>query len=255
MNTFLEWARLQNLLAETYVTFDPKQYDAIFDAELEKLITRVKDPARLQALEEMRGFRWLGYIATAVRSSGYREYRTWRETVHEVVAKLLTGGLFRGYDESKHGPMLLRFKSATWNAIRNIVQKDTTRKRHLPSVPVERGHDVPAPSPAQHDEQVIHDFRQLVRKRLGTLALAVLDTRLDGDTMESLVGSPSLGNPTRNAIGKAAQDIKALAREFAIAAGDSELLRKIEKAMAAAESSLTKRKATIAARARQAAVA
>jgi len=247
MNTFLEWARLCNLLQETYITFDPKRYDELFDQELEKLTTRVKDPARLRALEEMRGFKWLGYIATAVRSSGYREYRTWREAVHDVVTKLLLGTLFRGYDESTHGPFLLRFKSAVWNAIRNIVQKDQTRKRRLPSVPAEHGEDVPAPSPAQ-DEQVIKDFRRLVHKRLGALALAVLDTRLDGDTMESLVGSPSLGNPTRNAIGKAAQDIKAIAREYAVSVGDSELLRRIQQAMAAAESSLTKRKATIAAR-------
>ena len=32
MNTFWEWLRLQNLLGETYVAFDPKQYDELFDA-------------------------------------------------------------------------------------------------------------------------------------------------------------------------------------------------------------------------------
>jgi len=248
MNTFWEWLKLQAAVNETYVTFDPKQYDAIFDAELEKLITKVRDPARLRSLQEMRGFKWLGYIATAVRSSGYREYRQWRETVHEVVTKLLLGKLFSGYDETRSGPFLLRFKSSVWNAIRNIVQKDQTRRRRLPSVPAEHGEDIPAPSPAQHDEQIIHDFRQVVRKRLGTLALAVLDTRLDGDATESLVGSPSLGSPSRNAIGRAVVDIKELAREFAVAVGDSELLKKIQQAMAAADASLAKRKATIAAR-------
>ncbi len=246
MQTFWEWLRLQNLFAETYVTFDPRQYDDLFNQELEKLIARVRDPARLQALEQMRGFKWMGYIATAVRSSGFREYRTWRETIHEVVVKLLTGKLFSGYDDQRHGPMHLRFKNSVWNAIRNIVQKEQTRKRHA-AVPFERGDDVPAPSPAQ-DEQVVDDFRQLVRRQLGALGVAVLDAQLAGEPSQSLVGCKALGNPTSHAIGRVVQDIKHLAREFAIAVGDSELLRGIETAMAAEEARLAKRKATIAAR-------
>ena len=231
----------------TFVTFNPRQYDDLFDAELEKLIAQVRDPARLQALEQMRGFKWLGYVATVVRSSGFREYRTWRETIHDVVVKLLTGKLFSGYDEQRHGPMHLRFRSAVWNAIRNIVQKEGTRKRRGPTVPFEPGDDVAAPPPAQ-DEQIVDDFRQLVRRRLGGLGLAALDARLAGETPQSLVGCKAVGNPTSRAIGRVVRDIKELAREYAVAVGDSELLRGIETAIAAAEASLAKRKATIAAR-------
>ena len=246
MRTFWEWLRLQNLFAETYFTFDPRQYDDLFDAELEKLIARVRDPARLQALEQMRGFKWLGYIATAVRSSGFREYRTWRETIHEVVVKLLTGKLFSGYDEQRHGPMHFRFRNSVWNAIRNMAAKEQTRRRHA-AVPFERGDDVPAPPPAQ-DEQIVDDFRQLVRRQLGGLGVAVLDARLAGETSQSLVGCKAVGSPNSNTIARVVQEIKRLAREHAIAVGNSELLRGIETAMAAEDARLAKRKTTIAAR-------
>ncbi len=98
------------------------------------------------------------------------------------------------------------------------------------------------------DEQIIHDFRRLVRQRLGDLALAVLDARLNGEKTESLVGSPSLGSPNRNAIGRVVTQVKELAKEFAASLGDSELLRRIEQAMAAAERAVEKRNATVAAR-------
>ncbi len=246
MRTFLEWATLQSILVETYFSFDPKRYDELFDQELEKLIARVRDPARLNPLEAMRGTKWTGYIATALRSSGYREYRAWREAVHEVAVKLLLGKLFTGYDETRHGPMLLHFKQSVWNIIRNLVAKEQTRRRRLPSVPAEQGYEVP--STPDQDEQIIHAFRRLVRTRLGDVAFAVLDARLNGEKTESLVGLKELGSPSRNAIGRVVTQVKELAREFAASLGDSELLRQIKKAMAAAEAAVEKRKAMVAAR-------
>ena len=48
-----------------------------------------------------------------------------------------------------------------------------------------------------NDEQTVEQFRDLVRDRLGGLALAVLDLRLsgEGDT-KSLVGADEYGRPT-----------------------------------------------------------
>lgn len=144
--------------------------------------------------------------------------------------------------------MLLRFKQSVWNIIRNLVAKEQTRRKRIPSLSVERGEDVPAPSPKQDDEQIIHAFRRLVRQRLGNLALAVLDARLNGEKTESLVGVKELGSPSRNAIGRIVTQVKELAREFAASLGDSQLLRRIEQAMAAAGRAVEKRKETIAAR-------
>ena len=53
MQTFYEWLsqiNLLRLLEGTWFTFDPKQYDQLFDGELEKVIARVKDPACAKSL-------------------------------------------------------------------------------------------------------------------------------------------------------------------------------------------------------------
>ena len=44
-------------------------------------------------------------------------------------------------------------------------------------------------------KKVIHDFRRLVRRRLGELGVAVLNVRLAGGEMKSLVGRPDIGSP------------------------------------------------------------
>jgi hypothetical protein len=148
--------------------------------------------------------------------------------------------------------MELRFKCAVGNAIRNIVEKEKTRRRYLPSVPIAQefvpgsvtADDLPAKSVPQ-DEKIIHDFRELVRRRLGDLAVAVLDARLDGIETKSLVGCPSLGSPGKWTIKKVVVGIKELAREFF--RGDPEMLRRIEKAMAGESETIGKRRAAMAA--------
>ena len=136
--------------------------------------------------------------------------------------------------------------------------KEKTRRRYLPSVPIAQEFvpgcatpdDLPAP-PAQDDddhEKVIHDFRELVRRRLGDLALAVLDARLSGEETKSLVGCVSLGSPGKWRIKMLVQEIKRLAREYAASLGDPELLRGIERAMGSESETIRKRRAAMAAR-------
>ncbi len=248
MQTFMQW--VANLrLVETYYTFDPAEYNHLFDQELEKVIARTHDPAHRQALEGMRGFRWLGYIAAAVRNSGFRDQREIQERSHDIAVKLLVGGLFRDYDERRHGPMDLRFKRSVGNAIRNMVEKEKNRRRLLPTTPLDQAAE---PSSMTGDdgggEKVIHDFRKLVRKRLGGLGVAVLQVRLDGGEVKSLVGLPALGSPGKWVIKKVVGEIKQLAREYAASLGDPELLRRIERAMAAEEETIEKRRASLRAR-------
>jgi len=255
MQTFYEWLAKVRLLAETWVTFDAKQYDALFEEELEKVIARVRDPACRQALERMRGFDWVSYIAGWVRHAGYRDYRAQQERTHEIVVTLLMGKLFRGYDERQHGPMDRRFKCAVANSIRNVVAKEQTRRRYLPSVSIGQefepggvtAEELPARSPTD-DEKIIEDFRNLLRNRLGGLAVAVLDARLGGEETKSLIGNPSLGSPGKWIIKRLVCQVKQLAREFAASLGDPELLRRIEKAMAGEEATVAKRQAAMAAR-------
>ena len=254
MENFWQWVRLRHLLEAAWYSFDPKQYNDLFDEELEKVIARVRDPAHRQVLERLRGFDWTGYVAGWVRHAGYHGYREAQERTHEVVTTLLMGKLFRGYDPRIHGPMDKRFKCAVGNTIRNLVAKEKTRRRYLPSIPIAQEFtpgcatpdDLPAKPAQDDDSKVIDDFRELVRRRLGSLGLAVLDVRLEGGETKSLVGCPSLGSPGKWTIKKVVAGIKALAQEFF--RGDPELLRRVEKAMEGESETVGKRRAAMAAR-------
>ena len=138
MQTFIEWlTRLR--LVETYYGLDNQQYNALFDAELAKVIQRVSDPVHREALLRMRQFNWTGYIAASVRNAGYLDQRERDEKVHEVAVKLLLGQLFKGFNEKISGPFDLRFRRSVGNAVRNIIEKEKTRRRYIPSVPI--GHE------------------------------------------------------------------------------------------------------------------
>jgi len=249
MLTFWAWLAQFNLI-ETYYGLDPAEYNNLFDAELEKVIEQVRDPAHRQALEGMRGFRWLSYIAAAVRNAGFRDQREVQERAHDVAVKLLMGRLFTGFDEKVSGPMDLRFKRSVGNAIRNMAELERNRRRLLPSMPLDQAAEPSGmPHADDHDERLVNRFRELVRRRLGGLGVAVLQVRLDGGEVKSLVGSKALGAPGRFVIKRVVGEIKQLAREFC--SGDPELLRRVEKAMAAEEETVGKRRASL--RARQAA--
>ena len=254
MLNFYDWlSRLRLLdrlrLLENYVTFDPKAYNRLFDEELEKVIARVANPAHRQALERMRSFDWMAYLAASVRRAGYRDYREGQEKIHDIAVKLLTGKLFWGFDERTSGPMDLRFKRSVANAIRNAIEKDNNRRRLLPTVAIQQAFelggiaadDLPGRSAPDQDEKVIEDFRQLVRDRLGDLGLAVFDLRIAGGETKSLVGSPTLGSPGKYVVKRLVQQIKRLAREYAISLRDATLLRRIEKAMADEAATIRKR--------------
>ena len=252
METFWHWLRLRNLLEAAWYSFNPAQYNALFDSELEKVVARVRDP---EALEHLRGFGWIVYVSSWVRHAGYRDQREVQEKTHDIVTKLLLGTLFRGYDPRIHGPMELRFRCAVANAVRNMIQKEKTRRRYLPTVPIAQeftpgsvtADDLPAKSARDDDSKVVEDFRELVRRRLGDLAVAVLDVRLEGGETKSLVGCPSLGSPGKWTVKKVVAGIKVLAREFF--RGDPELLRRVERAMAGESETVGKRRAAMAARA------
>jgi hypothetical protein len=70
--------------------------------------------------------------------------------------------------------------------------------------------------------------------------------RLDGGEVKSLVGCPDLGSPGKWVVKKTVQEIKELTREFF--SGDPELLRRVERAMAAEEETVEKRRASLRAR-------
>lgn len=256
MITFYDYLALRSRLRllETYFSFSPPQYNQLFNAELEKL--SASSPEHREALQRMRDFNWVGYIAASVRNSGCRDQREVQEKTHDIVVKLLTGGLFRDYDEQQHGPLDLRFKRSVGNAIKNMVEKQKNARRLLPTVPISQefeaggiaADDLPDRMPTENDEKVVNDFRHLVRSRLGELGLAILNARLQGQETKSLVGREDLGKPGRYVVKRVVQEIKALARDYAQRLGDPAFLREIERAFQREEATVQKRLATGAAR-------
>ncbi len=253
MHTFIEhvqYLALANRLAflETFYPLDSDAYDALFEAELEKLIARIKEPTVRGELEDIRGFRWTHYIAASVRNSGVTDPRELDERTHEIASKMLLGGLFTNYDPSRHGAFGHRFRASVRNATLNQRSKDRTRRRYIPSVPIsdEPGVGIPSSeiagrSLAGSDEGVIEDFRDLVHARLGPLGLAVFDFRMQGDETKALVGSVEYGEPTSYRIKQIVIAIKQLAKEFARQRGDEDFENQIERAMDAERRTVEKR--------------
>jgi hypothetical protein len=258
METFCDWLSCSSVLhglrlIETYFSFDARQYNHLFDDELHKL--SASSTQHSEALKRLAVFNWVAYIAKSVRNAGYRDQREVQERTHDIVVKMLTGGLFRDYDDRQHGPLDIRFKRSVANAIKNMVEKERNRRHYIPAVPIGQeftpGGVTDLPDRARHDDDdagVIDGFRGLVRKRLGELAVGVLDGFLQGTERKALVGNPELGRPGKAVIKRLVQKIKALAREYAAASGNSELLRSIGRATAREAATIRQRRTTAAAR-------
>ena len=125
-----------------------------------------------------------------------------------------------------------RFGASVRNEIANIISKSQIRRKYIPSVSITNdynGHGVAEkylpPAPAQ-DDGVISDFSDWLGRRLGPLAVAVLNARLQGDDIALLVGNERIGRPTRNKLRTTLQAIKQAAWEYAD--GDAGLRSRIE---------------------------
>ena len=257
MTTFYEFMTAPAFrlwLVETYFTLDAAKYNQLFDDAA--ATTSVSSPENRQALEGMRGFNWVGYIAKCLRNAGYRDQREVAERTHDIAVKFLTGGLFRDYDELKHGPIPKRWAAACRHAVINMIEKDRNRGRNIPTIPIGQEFtpggmsidELPDRAVAhdQDDERVIDDFRQLVRNRLGQLGIAVLDARLAGQETNSLVGREDLGSPGRWVLKNVVGQVKALTREFAQQRREPAFIRDIDRAFEREEKTVQKRLNTAA---------
>jgi hypothetical protein len=137
-----------------------------------------------------------------------------------------------------------RFRAATWNAIRNIAEKGRNRRKWFTAVdPVAMAGQYAGRAP--YNNNIVEEFRSLVGRKLGKLALAILDTRLEGGETKSLVGIPSL---SIYKIKQLVQQVKSLSRQFAERTGNWGFARMVARAMDSEQATVTKRKATAAAR-------
>jgi len=75
MRTFYEYLSDLDLLSrlwliETYYSFDPAQYNQLFDGRIGEGPGIGPIYSRQGRLKTMRGFNWVGYIARSVRNAG-----------------------------------------------------------------------------------------------------------------------------------------------------------------------------------------
>jgi len=106
-----------------------------------------------------------------------------------------------------------------------------------PSVMAERN---PARQPYSG---VLDDFRKMVAEKLGRLAAAILDWRIEGKDIKDMAGRAELGSPSVYSIKREVGEIKKLAHRFAMESGDPTFVQKVEKAMAGEAATVAKRQA------------
>ena len=236
--------------AQTYYSFDPTQYNRLFDEELEKVIQRVQDPAHRQILERMRGFNWVGYIAASVRHAGYRDQRQVQERTHDIVVKLLTGTLFAGFDERTSWSDGFEIQAVSGKRHQEHRREREEQATSCPTVPIGQTF-----GSVTADELPARSWTAKTMTKRWSMISA--NWSASGSVKSALPfsmcgwraarrnrwsASPEVGGKGRYVIKRVVQQIKALAREYAASLGDSELLRRIEKAMAGEEETVEKRR-------------
>lgn len=229
--TFADWIDHHHpLVSEVSGEFPKAGINRLFCRELDRLVAQVDDPQQRTELVRLRAFDWTGYIDRAARR--YFSDFDLDEVVHDVAVKLLMGGLFRDW---RGQPLDRRFKASVKNSLMNMAEKRGNRRRWFPAAQI--APDEVAGRGAPHEEDAIDDFRRLVRDRLGPLARAILDVRLDGGDTKALVGAPELGEPSSYRIKQTVQGLKALVGQF----GDDAFQTMVRRALDRQERTLQRR--------------
>lgn len=250
---FVEWLAHRDIAALLHLLegadyFSPTSYNSAFVAGLDELLGRIHDPAAREQIEAMKSFDFGAYIARSLARAGFTGENL-QEHFHALVVRLLLkpGKLFRGWNPEVHGPLDRRLKNATWNGIRNIAEKERNRRKWStntdPGVMADR-----FAGRQDQSSSLVDQFRRLVSQRLGTLAAAILDWRLDGREIKDMVGNPQFGSPSVHAIKREVAEIKKLAHEFAIQNDDPAFLNAVERGIAGEARTVAKRQQSMAAR-------
>ena len=251
MSLFIDWMTYRDVatllaLLEHAEFFDPRSYNPAFESELEKLIARIQNPELRKQVSELRGFDFGGYLAGSLRKAGFKDDDL-QDGFHEIAVKMLvTGKLFSGWNPQKHGFLLQRYRRSVWNGIRNLAAKDRHRRKWFQSAdPTVMAGQFPSRGAYS---ALLDDFRKVVKEKLDSLALTILDTKLAGEDAKSLVGNASVGSPSIYNIKQSMRALKRLAQEFAVKTGNTEFINLLDRAKALEMSTVEKRKATVAAR-------
>jgi hypothetical protein len=95
---------------------------------------------------------------------------------------------------------------------------------------------------------LLDDFRKVVEEKLGSLALAIFDTKLENRDAKSLEGNASVGSPSIYNIKQSMRALKKLAQEFAVKTGNTAFINLLDRAKASEMATVNKQKQAVAAR-------
>jgi hypothetical protein len=222
-------------LLEVSTEFPKGEINSLFRQQLDRRASQLGISEN--QLIQMHEFDWVGYIARSLRNAGFSDDQIDLMT-QDIVVRLLVkpGKLFSAWDGN--APIMARFKTSVRNAVINLAQKRQTRRRNIPSRSIhhEFGLDMAAQSEPT-DNEMIDQFRNLVRDRLGELGTAILDRRLVGEDVKDLIGSEEYGSPSSYRVKETVKAIKTLAQQF----GDQDFQKMVARAMAEEEETVRKR--------------
>jgi hypothetical protein len=204
-------------------------------ARISEVLPKVVEEPRRQILEKMRDFDWTRYILASLRNAGFTDPRDQEEKAHDIIVYLLVspGGLFKGYDPDLSGPIDARFKLSVHNAVRNVRRRYAIRQKYKPrlqSIGNEPG-EMPAEAlPARWDngdEELIRDFRAMLRERGSGLLLAVFDRKMAGYSLRQLVRLPEFASVGEWGIRNALEQIRSAVHSYAKSSGDEDFLHRV----------------------------
>jgi len=218
-------------LFEVSTEFPRSQINDLFNKQIDRLRHR-SPPDLRQELEQAKGFDLVGYVAASLRNAGFQQADI-DPLAQDIIVRLLVkpGTLFSGW---RGQPFMPRVKVSVRNAVLNLVEKRQRRRKWFRPVSPDQA-DIAMHSVG--DDETIERFRKLVHDELGDLGVAVLDARMDGVDVKSLISSPDLFSPSGYQIKKTVQQIKALAQSF----GDEQFQAMVQRAMDAEQETLARR--------------
>lgn len=253
MIAFVEWLAHRHVetllrLLEGSDFFSAQSYNSAFVAGLDDLLGRIDDPAAREQIETMKKFDFGAYISRSLARAGFSG-DSLQEHFHNLVVRLLLkpGKLFRGWQPDRHGSLDRRTRASIWNGIRNIAEKERNRRKWT-TVMDTGTMGVMFASKQSNSSPIIDQFRRLVADRLGPLAAAILDWRLEGNQIKDMVANPLFNRPSQHAIKRETAAVKRLAHDFAIQNDDPGFLAAVERGMNAKARTVAKRQQAMAAR-------
>jgi hypothetical protein len=222
--------RLAQPVVEVSELFDRQGFNDWFRSQV--MLLNSRSPGSQADLDRLMKLDWVGYVDRTLRNAGIRPDQL-DEAVHDLIVRIAVRGKL--FDIDTIDRLLPRFITAVRNAAITVGQRERrVRSRHVPD-PVDIIN--PAARPMDMDD-VIERFRLYVRNNYGEIAAFVLDHRLEGgDTRDLLNSRPELASSY--SVKEVVKAIKRAAVRFA--AGDPDLLAKIQMAIEAERRTLGKR--------------